>query len=135
MTVAITTLRSTIATVLDNPGVWSVFSFPPSTPLANSIVVSPDDPYLSVNDTNSDYNLNISPMARFKITLFAPMFDNQANLINLEDFMIAVYQKLMAQSSGLTFNAPSFSAPSVITLASGDLLSCDLSVSILTSWS
>jgi len=130
MTVAITTLRSTIATALDNPGVWSVFAYPPATPLANSIIISPNDPYLTTNDNS---NLTISPTAHFKITLFAPMFDNQGNLINLEEFMIAVYQKLSA--SGLVYNAPAYSAPSVLSLPSGDLLSCDLSFDILTSWS
>ena len=130
MTVAITTLRSTIATALDNPGIWSVFAYPPATPLANSIVISPNDPYLTTNDNS---NLTISPTAHFKITLFAPMFDNQGNLVNLEDFMIAVYQKLSA--SGLVYNAPAFSGPSVLSLQSGDLLSCDLSFDILTSWS
>ena len=130
MTVAITTLRSTIASAIDNPGVWSTFSYPPASPLANSVVISPNDPYLTTNDNS---NLTISPTAHFKITLFAPMFDNQGNLTNLEDFMIALYQKLA--NSGLTFNAPAFSAPSVLSLPSGDLLSCDLSFDILTSWS
>jgi hypothetical protein len=130
MTVAITTLRSTIATALTNAGVWSVFSYPPAAPQANSIVISPNDPYLTTNDNS---NLTISPTAHFKITLFAPAYDNQGNLINLEDFMIAVYQKLSA--SGLVYNAPAYSAPSIISLASGDLLSCDLSFDILTSWS
>jgi len=130
MTVAITTLRSTIASAIDNPGVWSTFSYPPATPLTNSVVISPNDPYLTTNDNS---NLTISPTAHFKITLFAPMFDNQGNLTNLEDFMIALYQKLSA--SGLVYNAPAFSAPSVLSLPSGDLLSCDLSFDILTSWS
>ena len=130
MTVAITTLRSTIASAIDNPGVWSTFSYPPATPLANSVVISPNDPYLTTNDNS---NLTISPTAHFKITLFAPMFDNQGNLTNLEDFMIALYQKLA--NSGLVFNAPAFSAPSVLSLPSGDLLSCDLNFDILTSWS
>jgi hypothetical protein len=31
MTVAVTTLRSTIATALSNPAVWQVFSFPPAS--------------------------------------------------------------------------------------------------------
>ena len=130
MTVAITTLRSTIASAIDNPGVWSTFSYPPAAPLANSVVISPNDPYLTTNDNS---NLTINPTAHFKITLFAPMFDNQGNLTNLEDFMIALYQKLSA--SGLVYNAPAFSAPSVLSLPSGDLLSCDLSFDILTSWS
>lgn len=130
MTAAITTLRSTIATALSNDGVWSVFSYPPATPLANSIVVGTADPYLTTNDNS---NLTISPTAHFKISLFVPMFDNQGNLQTIEEFMIAVYQKLA--NSGLTFNAPAFSAPQVLSLASGDLLNVDLNFDILTSWS
>ena len=130
MTAAITTLRSTIATALTNDGVWSVFSYPPATPLANSIVVGTADPYLTTNDNS---NLTISPTAHFKISLFVPMFDNQGNLQTIEEFMIAVYQKLA--NSGLTFNAPAFSAPQVLSLASGDLLNVDLNFDILTTWS
>ena len=130
MTAAITTLRSTIATALTNDGVWSVFSYPPATPLANSIVVGTADPYLTTNDNS---NLTISPTAHFKISLFVPMFDNQGNLQTIEEFMIAVYQKLA--QSGLVFNAPAFSAPQVLQLPSGDLLNVDLNFDILTSWS
>lgn len=130
MTAAITTLRSTIATALTNDGIWSVFSYPPATPLANSIVVGTADPYLTTNDNS---NLTISPTAHFKISLFVPMFDNQGNLQTIEEFMIAVYQKLA--NSGLVFNAPAFSAPQVLSLASGDLLNVDLNFDILTSWS
>jgi hypothetical protein len=130
MTVAITTLRSTIATALANDGVWSVFSYPPATPLANSIVVGTSDPYLTTNDNS---NLTISPTAHFKISLFVPMFDNQGNLQTIEEFMIAVYQKLA--TSGLVYNAPAFSAPQVLSLPSGDLLNVDLNFDILTSWS
>ena len=44
---AISTLRGTIAAALTDNTAWQVFSFPPATPLANSIVVQPDDPILS----------------------------------------------------------------------------------------
>ena len=130
MTAAITTLRSTIATALTNDGIWSVFSYPPATPLANSIVVGTADPYLTSNDNS---NLTISPTAHFKISIFVPMFDNQGNLQTIEEFMIAVYQKLA--QSGLVFNAPAFTAPQVLSLPSGDLLNIDLNFDILTTWS
>jgi hypothetical protein len=35
---AITTLRSTIAAALTDNTKWSVFSFPPATPIANSLI-------------------------------------------------------------------------------------------------
>jgi hypothetical protein len=62
-----------------------------------------------------------------------PMFDNQGNLAGIEDTLVAVFTKLAASS--LVFNVTSVSAPSVLNVASGDLLTCDLTISILTSWS
>jgi hypothetical protein len=35
----------------------------------------------------------------------------------------------------LTYNVGSVSAPSILNAASGELLSCEISLSILTSWS
>ena len=46
MTVAVTTLRSTLATALENAGVWQVFSFPPASPIANSVIINWDSPML-----------------------------------------------------------------------------------------
>ena len=76
MTTALTTLRSTIATALTNDGVWSTFSFPPETILANSVVVAPADPYLE--PSNNSHNL--SPKANFNIIMTLTMFYNQGNL-------------------------------------------------------
>lgn len=129
-TPAITTLRTTIATALANPGVWSTFSYVPPTPLANSVVISWDDPALTSNDNS---NLTISPTAHFKISMFVPMLDNAGALATLENFMITVFQKMA--NSGLVFNGPQISAPAVLSLQSGDLLAADLSIQILTSWS
>jgi hypothetical protein len=44
---AISTLRGTLATALTNNGVWSTFSFPPATLLANSVVVTPAIRYIT----------------------------------------------------------------------------------------
>jgi hypothetical protein len=63
MTVAVTTLRSTIATALSNPTVWQVFSFPPASPLANSVVVEPDDPYIV---PSNNQHITIAPLANFQ---------------------------------------------------------------------
>ena len=129
-TAAITTLRSTIATALTNNGVWSVFSFPPATILANSCVVIPADPYITPSNNSQ---ISISPLANFKILLCVPMFDNAGNLINIEDFIVAAFAKLAA--SNLVFNITSVSAPGVLNADSGDLLTAEFTISILTSWS
>lgn len=130
MSVALTSLRATIATALANPTVWQVFSYPPATILANSVIVSPGDPYVVPN--NNSYS-TIAPLATFRIVMTVPMFDNAGNLAGIEDTLVNVFTKL--SNSGLSFSVTGVSAPSVLNVASGDLLTCDLSISILTSWS
>ena len=130
MTAAITTLRGTLATDLANAGVWSTFSFPPSTLLANSVVITPADPYIVPNNNDQ---ISIAPLANFKVLITAPAFDNQGNLAGMEDFIVAVVTKLA--TSSLVLNISSVSAPAITNAASGDLLTSEITVSILTSWS
>ena len=129
MTVAVTTLRSTIATALSNPAVWQVFSFPPASPLANSVVVEPDDPYIV---PNNNQHITIAPLANFRLKLYLPLLDNQGSLASMEDFIVDVFTKLAA--STLNYNIGSVSGVSVDTTA-GDLLTTEIRLSILTSWS
>jgi len=46
---------------------------------------------------------------------------------------VGVFAKLAASS--LVYNVSAVSAPSILNVASGELLSSEMSVSILTSWS
>jgi hypothetical protein len=130
MPVAITTLRTTLATALVDNTKWQVFAFPPSVVLANSVIVSPAEEYIV--PTNNQH-IGISPMANFKLIITCPLFDNEGNLNGIEDFVCGVFAKLAASS--LTYNVSAISAPSILNAASGELLSCEMSVSILTSWS
>lgn len=130
MTVALTTLRTTIANALVDNTKYSVFAFPPSTPIANSVIVSPADPYIEPN--NNSYNA-ISPMANFNIVMLVPLLDNEGNLNGIEDMVVAVFGKLSASS--IVYKVGSVSAPSVLNAVSGDLLTCSMQVSVLTSWS
>jgi len=129
-TPAITTLRTTLATALVDNTRWATYAFPPATITANSCIVSPDDSYLVPNNNSQ---ISISPLANFKIILTCPLFDNEGNLNGIEDYVVRAFNLLAA--SNLTYNVGSVSAPSVLNAASGDLLSCEMSVSILTSWS
>ena len=129
MTVAVTTLRSTIATALSNPTVWQVFSFPPASPLANSVVVEPDDPYIV---PSNNQHITIAPLANFRLKLYLPLLDNQGSLQDMETFVVDVFTKLAASS--LNYNIGSVSGVSVDTTA-GDLLTSEIRVSLLTSWS
>lgn len=127
---AITTLRGTLATALTNASVWSVFSFPPATPIANSVVISPDDPYIV---PSNDGYITVAPLVNFKITLIKPLFDNQGNLNGIEDYVLALFQKLAA--STVKYTIGEVSSPAVMNAQSGDFLACDVRVSILSTWS
>jgi hypothetical protein len=129
MPAPITTLRTTIAAALADAS-YSTFAFPPSTMLANSVIVAPADPYLTPSNNSK---AGISPLANFKIIVTIPMFDNEGNLQGIESTFCTVFNKLAA--SAIVFNVTSVSAPSVLTVASGDLLTVDLQISVLTSWS
>jgi len=130
MPAAITTLRASLAAALANASVWNTYSFPPPTITANSVIVVPDDPY--VTPSNNTY-ATISPMANFKIILTVPMLDNQGNLNGMETLAVAVFNKLAA--SNIVMNVGSMSAPTVLDVQSGTLLTADFRISILTSWS
>ncbi len=130
MPVAVTTLRSTLATALENAGVWQVFAFPPATPIANSVIVQPDDPY--IEPSNNVYT--VGPKANFKIVMIVPMLDNQGNLIGIEDMAVGVFNKLAA-STTLSVIVNNISAPTVLSGVAGEMLTSDMSVSIMTSWS
>ena len=130
MSVAITNLRTTLAEAIRDDSKWQTFAFPPATIMANSVIVTPNDPYITPN--NGHYS-SISPMANFKLIMTVPMFDNEGNLQGIEDTMVSVFGLL--DESTLSFNVGEVSAPSVLNAASGDLLTCEMSVSILTSWS
>jgi hypothetical protein len=127
---AISTLRGTIAAALADNAVWQVFSFPPATPLANSIVVQPADPYI---EPSNNHYATVKPKANFKLVVLAPMFDNQGNLINIEDFYLRIVQKL--EASTIAYSIGTFSAPAVLTGVAGDLLSGEVQISVLSDWS
>ena len=129
MTAPITTLRSTIAGILENTGVWSTFAYPPASPIANSVIISPDDPYITPAN-----NLQvISPRANFKITCVCPALDNQGNLQGIESMVSAVFNKFA--NASLVLNISSVSAPTIMTIGNMDLLAADISITVLTSWS
>ena len=129
MTAPITTLRASLAAALSNTNVWNTYSFPPPTITANSVIVAPADPYLTPN--NNEY-VTISPMANLKVILTTPLYDNQGNLQGIETMLVAVFNKLAASS--IVMNIGSVSAPSVLSVQSGDLLTVDINISILSSW-
>jgi hypothetical protein len=127
---AISTLRGAIKAALVDNSLYQVFSYPPATPIANSIIISPASEYIT--PTNND-RISVAPLANFVITIMVPMLDNEGNLLGIENDIVRVFQLLSASS--IVFNVGSVSAPSVLSIASGDLLTCDIAISTLTEWS
>ena len=126
----LSTLRAGIAAALTDNTKYSVFAFPPSTPIPNSVIVSPGDPYIV--PSNNSYN-TIAPLANFQISILVPLLDNEGNLNGIEDDILRVFNLLAASS--YTYNVSDVSAPAVLNAVSGDLLTCSINISILTSWS
>lgn len=131
MTVAVTTLRSTIASVLSNPGVWQTFDHIPTTLQPNAVYVSWDDPMLE--PSNNDFN-TVGPSANFKITMVVPMFDNLGNLNGIEDMLVGVFNKF-ADDDILHIKIGSVSTPSVLNAGASEYLVSELSISTMTTWS
>ena len=126
----LSTLRAGLAAALTDNTLYTVFSFPPTMPIANSIVISPSDPYIT--PSNNSYN-TIAPLANFQVSIIVPLLDNQGNLNGIEDDILRVFNLLAASS--YTYNVSDVSAPAVLNAVSGDLLTCSINISILTSWS
>ena len=127
---AISTLRAGLASALTDNTKYSVFAFPPATPISNSVIIAPSDPYIS---PSNGWHATISPMANFTISVMVPLLDNEGNLNGIEDDIVRVFNLLAASS--YTYNVTDVSAPAVLNAVSGDLLTCNINVSILTNWS
>jgi len=127
---SVSALRTSIAAALENPSVWSVYAFPPASPTANSVILQPSDPYIM--PTNQKYN-TVAAEISFKITCIVPMFDNLGNLSGIEDFMVAVFNKISATHTG--FRVGDFSAPMVLPTDAGQMLAADFTITTMISWS
>lgn len=131
---AITTLRQTLADVLVANTVYQVFAYPPATIQANSVIVVPDNPYLT---PSNDSWATVGPTANFKLLITVPLFDNQGNLQGIEFALVTMFNALFTatENDTIAYNVGSISAPQVLSVASGDLLSCEMQISLVTSWS
>lgn len=134
MTASITTLRQTIADVLTANTVYQVFSFPPATIQANSVIVVPDDPYM---EPNNDSWATIGFNANFKLIITVPLFDNQGNLQGIEEAVVTMFNALYQGTTDgiISYNVGTVSQPQVLPVASGDLLSCEMAISLIAEWS
>ena len=71
-------------------------------------------------------------MAHLVVTVLVPLLDNEGNLNGIEDNVVRVFNLLAASS--YTYNVTEVSAPAVLNAATGDLLTCNINISILTEW-
>lgn len=130
MTVAITTLRTTIAAALVDNTKYSTFAFPPATPIANSVTLTPSEPYLEPSNKNW---ATVGPKVNLIVNIYVPLLDNEGNLNGIEDIMVAVFNKLAASS--IPFDIGPISTPGPMDLPTGQLLHASIPISTMTSWS
>jgi len=131
---AISTLRQTLATALLSNTTYQVFAYPPATIQANSVVIIPDDPYL---EPSNDSWATVGPTANFKLLITVPLFDNQGNLQGIEGAIVTMFNALYIATTNdiISYTVGTVSQPQVLSVASGDLLSCEMQISLVTSWS
>jgi len=132
-TPALTTLRQTIATALTAATTYQVFAYPQATLLANSVTIIPDDPYLT---PSNDSWATVGPMANFKLLIAVPFLDNQGSLDSIENAIVTMFNALYTSTinGGLAYSVGTVSQPQILSAASGDLLSCEMQVSAMTTW-
>lgn len=121
------TARQTLADQIANATTYSTFAYPQPVPQALSVQIVPDDPY--TNDTNQ--KVTLATRLRLRIEMFVPIWDNQGNLEQLETIAAVVREAIFDN----TQNCGNLSAPRVISLDTGDLLTAYFPVEILTTWS
>jgi len=131
---AVSTLRQTLATALLSNTIYQVFAYPPATIQANSVVIIPDDPYL---EPSNDSWATVGPTANFKLLITVPLFDNQGNLQGIESAIVTMFNALYTATTNdiISYTVGTVSQPQVLSVASGDLLSCEMQISLVTSWS
>jgi hypothetical protein len=131
---AVSTLRQTLATALTANTNYQVFAYPPATIQANSVIVVPDDPYL---EPSNDSWASVGPTANFKLIITVPLFDNQGNLQGIEEAVVTMFNALFTatENDTIAYNVGTVSQPQVLNAASGDLLTCEMAISLVTSWS
>jgi hypothetical protein len=131
---AVSTLRQTLAQALTDNTTYQVFAFPPATIQANSVIIVPDDPYL---EPSNDSWATVGPTANFKLIITVPLFDNAGNLQGIEGAIVTMFNALFTATENdvIAYNVGTVSQPQVLNAASGDLLSCEMAISLVTSWS
>jgi hypothetical protein len=131
---AVSTLRQTLASALTANTTYQVFAYPPATIQANSCIIVPDDPYL---EPSNDSWASIGPTANFKLIITVPLFDNQGNLQGIEEAVVTMFNALFTatENDTIAYNVGTVSQPQVLNAASGDLLTCEMAISLVTSWS
>ena len=121
------TARQDLATQIANNTTYSTFSFPQPIPQALSVQVVPDDPY--TEDTNQ--KVSLATKLRLRVEMFVQIWDNQGNLEQIETIAATVRQAILDNVQ----NCGNLSAPRIISLETGDLLTAYFPVEILTNWS
>ena len=121
------TARNALAAQLAANTTYSTFAYPQMVPQALSVQLVPDDPYI----VSTNQKQNLTATMRLRVEMFTPIWDNQGNLEQMETIAAKVRELILDS----TQNCGDLSAPRVVSLETGDLLTAYFPVEVLVNWS
>lgn len=121
------TARANLATQIKHDTQFSTYSYPQPVPQALSVQITPDDPYI----VSTNQKAALTAKLRLRIEMFTPVWDNQGNLAQLEEIAQTVRTSILDYAQ----NCGDLSAPRIISLETGDLLTAYFPVELMCEWS
>jgi len=118
-----TDVREAIAAAIEDVNLYNVIAYPVATPMPNTIVVLPADPYITpstIGATSFDMNFNLE--------CYTNTADNEADLVTMENIIENVLNLIPDYA---VIN--SVTAPDVFTAGSTYLTRADISIRLTAS--
>lgn len=117
-------VRQDLAAALVDDTQWQTFSYPPDSPTANSVIITPGSPWLTpLTIGNKAVSVN------YRIKVCVNTADNQGELTRLEDFMTSIIGMLPSWAI-----LKSVSAPQELQVGTAYLTVSDIDLEVAVSF-
>lgn len=117
-------VRTNLATAITDNTKWQTFSYPPDSPLPNSVIITPGQPWIQPYAVG-----NKSVKVGYTIKVIVNTADNQGELTKLENFLTDIIAML---PEWVIFR--SVSAPQELQVGTAYLTVSDLDVEVAVSF-
>jgi len=118
-----TDVREAIAAAIVDDTTYNVISFPVATPMPNTVLVMPSDPYITPNTiASSSFDMN------FSLECYTNTADNQADLVTMENILETVLNLIPDYAV-----IDSVTAPDVFAAGSTYLTRADIKIRLIAS--